>query len=171
MLQGMYIRSCIHPFVVVHPSREHVSILLVGFWGPYCLSSYYLICQRWRLMAYTVNAGRFIDVFLGDDVLFCWGLCLWTLWLSLWGEVLLTAEWVLARSSLNLYFVPRQHASCYSNKIDYRSELLCTRHVSRKLTYVYVSLSWLARSLAICKEGRRMTAWIFLIQAWWWKDK
>ena len=53
---------------------------------------------------------------------------------------------------LNLYFVPRQHASCYCNKMDYRSELLVPD------TYVenYMCIiRRLARSLAICKEQRR----------------
>ena len=95
-----------------------------------------------------------------DDVLFCWGLCLWML-CCLSGGAVNSELSVGTKFLLNLYFVPRQHASCYCNKMDYRSELLVPGHVCRKL-YVYHSagsLSCILQRGSTCMIDGRIIRW------------
>ena len=133
MWQGMYIRSCIHPFVAVHPSREHVSILLVGFWGPLFILLSVSGGDWWLILLMQVG----LYVFLGDDVLFCWGLIVIVNALVVSLVVLFTLSWVLARSSLK--FVLERDNMCHTIAIKWiTAQIYCTRHVCRKL-YVYHS--------------------------------
>ena len=129
--------------------RTILFIFLLSYMSAVAIDGLYCECRS----VYRCVFGRWCAILLGIFVIVIVVVVVNALVVS-WGGAVAVDSWVECwhEVPLNLYFVPRQHASCYCNKMDYRSELLVPD------TYVenYMCIiRRLARSLAICKEQRR----------------